>query len=350
MSAEGIGINSKEPDAAAAPLQPPTDRASRLFRHSLRAGSVHPLLPLLRAHFGETGPLVMPPSSNRAERGAAPRAPLSQGDLQHAARSLPSLPRVVHEALRAMQDERLGSAVIAERLACDPALTARTLRAANTAFYGVSGRVATVQTAIAVLGLSSVAALLTAAAASSLFRVALGEHAFDLHRFSRHSVTSAALARGLAARAGLDPDLAFIAALLHDVGDLALASAFPAEHGLAHRHARDADLPLLEAERAVLGTDHVEAGVLLAHRWHLPNAIAEVIAHHHASTAQAGLPALVQVADALAYGLGDGDDMDAVPDMTVAAWTGLALDIDDCRNVLRECAGDIESLCQVLLP
>ncbi len=329
----------------------------QLFRHSLAYGRVHPLLPLLRRYHGVTAPLPRPaPALSPHAPGSppgAPRAPVTAEALQRAVADLPSLPRAVQAALAALHDERAGAAAIAHSIEHDQGLAARTLRAANCAFYGAAGRIATIQSAITVLGLSTVAALLAAVALANRFPLGAQAGGFEFQRFWRHALSSAFIARGLAPAAGLEADVAFTAGLLHDVGELALASAFGAEHGLARRYARQADLELWVAERAVLGVDHGVAGEWLARHWRLPAAITAAIAAHHAPPGGAGagasLTELVQVADALAHGIAPAEDEAlAMPEVAVEVWVRLGIGPDHGLAVLRESGEATAALCEVL--
>lgn len=334
-------------------------RLARMFRRSLATGQVHPLLPVMRRYLGVVAPLPRPaapaPGAGPGASRDAPRANVTPEALQRAIAGLPSLPRAVHAALAALHDEHAGAADIADSIEHDQGLAARTLRAANVAFYGASGRVATIRSAITVLGLSTVAALLAAVAVANRFPLGAQTAGFDFRRFWCHALSSAFIARGLAPRVGVKADVAFTAGLLHDVGELTLVSGFPAEHGVARRHARDADIALWTAERAVLGIDHGQVGERLARHWHLPAAITAAIAAHHVCEDDPDGPStltdLVQVADALAHAIvTDGDDgaPDAVPEVAVEVWARLNLAADDCVAVLRESGEAAAALCEVL--
>lgn len=359
-----LGLPVREP-------QPHADEARRnarlgvMFRRSLASGQVHPLLPVLRLYHGVTAPLqrparTAPDPAHGAGPGAArdaPRARVAPEALQRAIAGLPSLPRAVHAALAALHDEHAGSAAIADSIEHDQGLAARTLRAANAAFYGASGRVATIRSAITVLGLSTVSALLAAVAVANRFPPGAQTAGFDFRRFWCHSLSSAFIARGLASRVGVAADVAFTAGLLHDVGELVLVSGFPVEHGVARRYARDADIALWAAERAVLGIDHGLAGEMLARHWHLPAAITATIVAHHSCEAEVGDPLaltdLVHVADALAHAIATEDDggaPQAVPAVAVEVWARLNLTADDCVAVLRASGEAAAALCEVLAP
>jgi putative nucleotidyltransferase with HDIG domain len=213
--------------------------------------------------------------------------------------------------------------------------------------------VATIRAAISILGLRAVSALLTAAAVSARFP-ASAKIPLNFRQFWRHALTTAIVARELAPAVRLDADVAFTAALLHDVGVLALATSFPAAYGAVQQYAQHADLPLWQAERLVMGLDHGVAGELLAHRWHLPAVITGAIASHHAPPAPTGsgaatLTELVHIADALAHGIVPEEDAyEAVPEVTVDIWSRLDVNVELCLGALRSSGAAVEALCEAL--
>ncbi len=105
-----------------------------------------------------------------------------------------------------------------------------------------------------------------------------------LQRLWTHSVACAHAARSIAySRDNLDPDMAYLAGLLHELG--LLAASVPAGQQLLelYRSLRPGD-NVLAAERAALGMSHVELGRRLARRWRLPRWLQQVVAwHHHAA-------------------------------------------------------------------
>jgi putative nucleotidyltransferase with HDIG domain len=314
---------------------------------------VNPLLPLLRQYRGVSSALVVPVPTHVASQGKVPQVPITLGELQRAVIALPSLPQAVQDALAALQDERTSATAIAERIEHDQAMVARTLRAANTAFYGAPGRVATIRAAISILGLRAVSALLMAAAVSSRFP-AEAKTPLNFKHFWRHGLTTAIVARELAPAVRLDADVAFTAALLHDVGVLALATSFPAAYGVVQQYANQADLPLWQAERLVTGLDHGVAGELLAQRWRLPALITGAIAAHHAPPVPSGsgaatLTELVHIADALAHGIGSEEDAhEAVPEVALDVWSRFNVSAEVCMDALRSSVAAVDALCEAL--
>lgn len=328
-------------------------RLGQLFRRSLGRGEIHPLLHVLKCHHAVGDGLAGAHPGPTAAAAAAPQARICADGLRRRVAKLPSLPQAVHDALAILNQEGASVTAVAERIERDQALTARTLRAANTAFYGAPGRVATIRTAIGVLGLRTVAALLTTASVSAQFSDSGRCPDFRFREFWRHALTAALIARGLAQRTGLDGEVAYTAGLLHDIGALVLATQFPSETGIALRFAREQDISALQVERAVLGVDHCVAGETLAHHWRFPEAVVQVLATHHEPAAHADekptLAEVVNVAEALAHGIQpEGGPDDVVPPVAVATWTRVGIGTPACAAILQGAAAGAEALCEAL--
>jgi putative nucleotidyltransferase with HDIG domain len=323
-----------------------------LFRHSLAAGCAHPLLHVMEQRGGVQVGLLAQAAEVLPRRPAPAPAGVDVEVLRRSIGNLPSLPRAVHDVMALLQNDQANIDDVAECIERDPALTARTLRIANSAFYGVSGRVGTIRNAIGVLGLRTVATLLTTAAVSAQFApAACPEFAFA--GYWRHAIATAIIARALACHLRMDDDIAFTTGLLHDIGRLALASNFPEQTEQALRYAREADVPALEAERTVLERDHVAVGALISLHWRLPPAVAEAIEQHHAPAAGAErLPTLADVlhmANALAHGLDPSHSAgEMVPAVDLAAWGRVGLSIPQCVAILDAALSQVEGLCEAL--
>ncbi|WEF31159.1 HDOD domain-containing protein [Pseudoduganella chitinolytica] len=196
---------------------------------------------------------------------------------------LPSLPAVVMELLNSIDQEDVDIGLLARKVSHDQALTAKTLRLANSSAYGFQVKVTTIQQAITYLGFETTRNLITAAAVTGCF--AEGKCAgFDHKAFWRHSIGSAACAKVLARHMRFNQDYAFTAGLLHDIGRLVLVSGFPRHYERVLAWRAQHDSTLLLAERTVLGIDHVEAGLALAEHWNFSDTMRLAIGGHHAPT------------------------------------------------------------------
>jgi putative nucleotidyltransferase with HDIG domain len=264
---------------------------------------------------------------------------------------LPSLPAVVMELLSSIDQADVDISVLAKKVSHDQALTAKTLRLANSSLYGLQIKVTTIQQAITYLGFQTTRNLITAAAVTGCF-AERDETGLDHKAFWRHSIATAACAKVLARRLRFNQDYAFTAGLLHDVGRLVLSTVCPEQYAKAMRHRRVYDTTVLEAERAIAGVDHVAAGVALGEYWNFSDTMKMAIAYHHQpDAAGAGLLAsIVHVADAIAHALDVARDPDElVPTVSSVAWTALGLNEEAYLHVFRETELHFDEITMVLM-
>lgn len=275
---------------------------------------------------------------------------LAPEQLVQSIRDLPSLPAVVMDLLGDLDMEQADISVLAKKVSLDPALTAKTLRLANSPAFGLQVKVATIQQAITFLGFQTVRNLIAAAAVTVCFPAGRCP-GFSDRMFWRHASASAACARALARRIRFNQDIAFTAGLLHDIGRLVLATTQPQAYGAVLEWRRAHDCTLLEAERAVLGMDHVDAGVALAAHWQFSDTIRQAIARHHAPDMPAAgmLAAIVHVADAIVHALdlvGDADEV--VPPLSGLAWDAMKLNEEAYLHLFQETEQQFKEMSAIL--
>lgn len=280
--------------------------------------------------------------------------PLDLAHLAQRVTELPPLPQALVAVMQALEHDELSTGQSIQLIEQDPALAARTLRLANSAFYGVPGRVGSIADAVRMLGLRTVGGVLTAAAMHRQLRV---DHCpgFRFEAYWRHALATGLLARALGPRVGLSGDEAFLAGLMHDVGSLVLAAFHPEAAAATIQRAIEQDCPMHEAENELLGLHHGSVGALVARHWRFPAAIAEAIERHHSvASGQAPGPmdmaALVQLADALAHGLDlNADPHEAVPLPSAESWLSLGLDQDSALALLAHTAEGVQALSAHLM-
>jgi putative nucleotidyltransferase with HDIG domain len=263
---------------------------------------------------------------------------------------LPTLPVIVMEILDNLDKEDVDISVLAKKVSYDQALTAKTLRFANSSFYGTSSKATTIHQAISILGMQSVRNLITVAAMTGCFPH--GEcKGFDFKAFWRHSIATALCAELIAKHLRINQEFAFTAGLLHDIGRLVLVTRFPKEYENALKHHTEHDGYLLDSERAVLGIDHVIAGHALAQHWNFSTTLQTAIVEHHApqEAGNRSLAAIVHIADAITHALDlSGLDDDLVPSVSVDAWKGLGLDEKTCMRIFKQTELQFEGVSRLL--
>lgn len=262
---------------------------------------------------------------------------------------LPSVSVVLTQALQEMSKPEADISRLATLLARDQSAMARILRVANSAFYGLSGRVGSLSQAVTLLGLPTTRTVVITAAIIDRFPPRDGT-AFDFRSFWEHSLGVAAAAHFLAPRAGVNPELAFVAGMLHDIGIAVLGCCVLAEFRAVLDYAHAHDCAIEDAERAILGVTHDELGATLAAQWKFPPAIQEAIRAHHAPGAESlPLARVTHVANVFAHALDlGGVERDFVPPVDPKSWHALHLTEPDLPGVLEAIDTQAQSVMGML--
>ena len=257
----------------------------------------------------------------------------------YALRDLPTIPVVARKILLAAEDERSSNRALALIISRDQSLTAKVLRLANSAYYGLRNEVRTVNHAVSIIGSTMLRQLSLSAFVSDKWKTG-GVKQTD---FWRHSVAVAYAASFLAERSGnASPDEAFCVGLLHDIGLLVLDTEFPKEYERVHEGLDQEEGTRDEVERAMLGIDHLQAGVWLAERWQLPKSFGAAIADHHGEpVGELGtgtLTDIVRVSDRVAGSIQMGLDGE-VAEINIEDWSEVTKHLqskaDDIENFFK---------------
>jgi putative nucleotidyltransferase with HDIG domain len=139
-----------------------------------------------------------------------------------------------------------------------------------------------------------------------------GKWALDPTTFWRHALGCALVSRKLATLIAYpDPEKAYLAGLLHDLGILVNTIACTEEYRECFRLARENHIALDRIEAQVLGFTHCQSGKILAQQWRFSAEVIEVVEFHHnpsAAPTASALVSLVYLSDLLCRlrGLGYG--------------------------------------------
>jgi putative nucleotidyltransferase with HDIG domain len=276
---------------------------------------------------------------------------LTAADVIGRLRVLPPMPAVVTDLLNTIEQPDVSATDIATKVARDQALAARTLRLANSSFFGLRQPVVTMRHAITVLGLRAVRTLIAAASVVGQLRPS-ARTSFDLEAFWRHSVAAAVSAGLLARQVRSDESAAFMGGLLHDVGRLVLVTCFPDRYAAVTAGGAYAG-DVLEAEQAAFGLDHVGVGVELARHWNFPAVIAEAIGCHHQPPRDGPLTLvdLVCAADAFARSMGFHDECgNPFGPLEAMRARRVGLSPEGCVGLLEQAREQVEEISAVLVP
>lgn len=260
------------------------------------------------------------------------------------AESLPAAPRIMSRLHRLLLDSRSGWVEIAQLLKCDPALTTRLVRIANSPMYQGRG-IGSVEGALQRVGFGEVFRLVGVAVNASLGDGDLRCYGYTAEQFRAHNLASALLAERVARQMGLDTRLAYTAGLLRCLGQLVL------DLSLRGKIAADDTLPMaggldvVEWESRMFGLTHYEVGAILLRHWDFAPEVVEAVGAELSLETQPGSLAdalilagwLVQLAD---FGLEARAMEWSVVELRFAAigWSrdeALAVSLETATQVLR---------------
>ncbi len=215
--------------------------------------------------------------------------------------NLPPLPQVTRQLLLIIADEKASAQDVAKVLSSDQALAGKVLKLVNSSFYGVQQDVTTISRAVVLLGFTGVRNLAMGFGSISALQKLGGE--LDMEGFWAHALANGAAAQSLApfVNRRTDPEEAFLAGLMHDIGAYVLAVAVPEIYApILEDPGRDR----LEAESEMCGMTHAQVGRGLLKFWGLPHPFSDAAGYHHdfarATDGSQPLTNLVALADVLA--------------------------------------------------
>jgi putative nucleotidyltransferase with HDIG domain len=224
-------------------------------------------------------------------------------------RTLPAAPRVVPELLKLLNQPNVESGKIVKLISIDPALTTNVLRICNSAYFGAAVPTCDVQEAVTRLGFQQVFQLVVAATGAKFLGAAQKGYGLDHGELWKHSVAAAVAAQLIAKKLGDEENLAFTAALLHDLGKIILAQALEGVYSKLIQETETRQQSLLESEKSLLGVQHAEVGGRLLEQWKFPPNIVAAVWFHHVPTGAAAhqrLAAYVYVGNMIAHFMGHG--------------------------------------------
>ncbi len=228
--------------------------------------------------------------------------------------TVPKLPAAVTRVLALVNDPDSSVADVMGAVETDPALTAETLRIANSAYFAGPRRIGSLKEAGVLLGLNRVMQLVLAAAVFPIStRPVPG---YDLEQGALvDGMLAVAVGTEILARElkRIPPSHAFTAGLLHDIGKLAMGNVVARCRGEIRDCAMVEGISYEEAERMILGMDRAEAGAAMLLSWQLPENVVIAVRWHlqpEQVTEEPFVVDLVHVARLLAAqcGIGLGQD------------------------------------------
>jgi HD-like signal output (HDOD) protein len=240
-------------------------------------------------------------------------------DMIAAVNELPPMPQVVSRVMELLSDPNTQLSNVVQVISHDPTLVARLIRVSNSALYRRGTETSSLGQAVVRLGANAVRSLVMAASLKSLFPVDRTSVGLWGQSLWRHSIESALAARRVAQLVNYpDPEEAFVAGALHDIGRVAI---------LLHR------------------TDEFRAILKQQAKWNMPANLRACVRHHHDLACDGSARRLVLLAAAgnhLSGRYGSEPVDPADPGAFDAIWAELGFDATRLASLVGEIGASLE--------
>lgn len=191
--------------------------------------------------------------------------------------NFPAVPFVALRVIKLIDDPFISLSQLEEAILADQALSARLLKMANSAFYGMRSQVKVISEAIQIVGFKTLKNLIFAVSLREVYKYfgiiekLLWEHGVGVSLASNLIAEKVPL---------LKREEMTLAGLLHDVGKIILNNNFPAKYAECMNIVHKNDLPYCEVETELFGVTHLEVGAMLADKWGFSPELKTVIQRH----------------------------------------------------------------------
>ncbi len=200
--------------------------------------------------------------------------------------ALPPLSPILNRLLASLAKDDMSFAQLAALIEKDTVLAGNVLKTVNSALYGCSGTISSVNHAIAIMGLTKLRNTALSFSVNRMWKNIRTPRGWSMSRFNLHSVATAMMADKIVERVAVEyAEGAFIGGLFHDIGKLLIAIALVDQYENIIRMTealQPGDVRTAEdCETEFLGVNHCELSAAALENWKLPNPIRLAVLHHH---------------------------------------------------------------------
>ena len=263
---------------------------------------------------------------------------------------LPTIPAIALEVNRLLSDQEVSTSEICQLIRQDQAMVPRILKLVNSSFFGLRSKVINIERAAVLLGNRTLQNAIMSIAVIDSISFEPEVKAFNLADFWTHAIEVATISKHLACETRLvQPEDAFTAGLLHDLGKIILVQYFPDFFEKIRIEIIESEKSFYFAEKSIIGVTHCQMGKILGEKWQLPSRLTEVIRYHHEVdflTESKPLLLVVHIADMISNrcSLTTGCNIDP-NEVPLAAVTLLSREIETVNEWYIDLAEQVRSGC-----
>lgn len=187
---------------------------------------------------------------------------------------LPMVPEVVRTLIMQLNDPEIDLSSVASDVAKDQVISLKVLRIVNSAHFGLSRKISSIDEAVVMLGMAKLKNIVVASGLTSSIHHVVG---MDMKKFWQESIYIAGIAKELASLTNeADPDTAFTADLLSSIGSLLIVMGVPSQSILI-KEKMEFGLNQYDAEIEILGFSSGALASSLIAKWQFPQILGNAI-------------------------------------------------------------------------
>lgn len=187
--------------------------------------------------------------------------------------NLPNIPKVIQTLIEKFNDPNSNTDEISKKIQMDQVLSAKIMRLANSARYGAGRKIASIDSAVVMLGIDSLKTLVVASGVTGAFKNIDG---FDMKQFWRDSFMIASISKLIAKHTKADAETAFTCGMMHNIGELLIHIAHP-EQSVKIDKLVAAGANRTNLQENQFSYDFTEVGAELARHWNFPDDIVKAL-------------------------------------------------------------------------
>ena len=196
--------------------------------------------------------------------------------------SLPTLPVVINNIIVTARSDKSSAQDLANFIVNDQAISARVLRIANSAYYGMSKEIDSISHAIVVIGFKEIISLSLGMGIFTALSKKGDDVPIDITELWKHSIGVGFAARKISKKVRkIADESTILIGLLHDIGKIVFCLHFPDEYAEVLKKTSNEQTPLYKIENECLGLDHAELAYLLIKQWNFPPNLIQPVRYHH---------------------------------------------------------------------
>ncbi|MFO8033279.1 MAG: HDOD domain-containing protein [Desulfohalobiaceae bacterium] len=262
-----------------------------------------------------------------------------------------TLPDIFYRLKEIINNPRSSAQDIAQVVANDTALTARTLKLVNSPFYGFPQKIETISKAVTVIGTKQLSTLALGLSVLKLFKDVPSTY-LDMDKFWRHCLAVGLCAKLISEHIDYpESEKMFVGGILHDLGRLVLLKKVPEHTAAAIKYTWNNDVFLTQAEKKCIGMTHSIVGAELCNYWKLSPFLVDAVKYHHAPRQgrHSYECSIVHLAEIMVNALEIGSSAEKmVLQLNPQAWDSLNISYNAIPPILKQLNNEIDSILELL--